>query len=104
MNREELQARQEVVLQAMTEGRCLDSITDRNDDHRMSFCMLPAEHAPLAHDDCMGCTWTDADHWQPSAVDRLADQIEAVRALHEPRMVGVLGPECAAEECDHGDP
>ena len=76
-------ARAEVErLSAMLEGRCLSDITHRDEEHRQSFCMLPAEHAPLAHDDCMGCTWTDADHWQPSAVDRLAEQVEAVRALH----------------------
>ena len=66
-----------VALAAVLSGRCLASA-----EHRQSFCMLPADHAPLAHDDCMGCTWTDADHWQPAAVDRMAGQVEAVRKLH----------------------
>lgn len=61
-------------LRAMLAGRCLSDIMHRDDEHRQSVCMLPAEHAPLMHDDCMGCTWTDADHWQPSAVDRVADE------------------------------
>ena len=77
------------LLAGMLDGRCLSDITHRDKDHRQSFCMLPAEHAPLAHDDCMGCTWTDADHWQPSAVDRLADQIEAVREWIDRRGVNV---------------
>ena len=68
-------------LAGMLDGRCLSDITHRDEGHRQSFCMLPAEHAPLAHDDCMGCTWTDADHWQPSAVDRLADDLHAATAL-----------------------
>ena len=28
--------------------------------------------------DCMGCTWTDADHWQPQAVDRVADELARI--------------------------
>lgn len=52
------------ALRSQLAGRCLSDITHRDEEHRQSFCMLPAEHAPLAHDDCMGCTWTDADHWQ----------------------------------------
>ena len=55
-------------------GRCLADITHRDEEHRQSVCVLPVGHAS-AHDDCMGCTWTDADHWEPSAIDR-------VRALH----------------------
>lgn len=65
-------------LTGMLAGRCLSDLTHRDEDRRQSFCMLPADHAPLAHDDCMGCTWTDADHWQPQAVDRLADELRAV--------------------------
>ena len=65
-------------LKAMLAGRCLSDITHRDEEHRQSFCMLPAEHAPLAHDDCMGCTWTDADHWQPQAVDRVVDELARV--------------------------
>ena len=74
------------ALRATLEGRCLSDITHRDEEHRQSVCMLPEGHAPLAHDDCMGCTWTDADHWQQSAVDR-ADELEAaierVRELAE---------------------
>ena len=66
------------ALRSQLAGRCLSDVTHRDEEHRQSFCMLPAEHAPLAHDDCMGCTWTDADHWQPAAVDRLADELRAV--------------------------
>lgn len=36
-------------------------------------------------------------------VERLSARVEAVRTLHEPRVVEVLGPECSAEECDHED-
>ncbi len=66
------------ALRSQLAGRCLSDITHRDEEHRQSFCMLPAEHAPLAHDDCMGCTWTDADQWQPQAVDRLADELARV--------------------------
>ena len=66
------------ALRAMLSGRCLSDITHRDEEHRQSFCMLPAEHAPLAHDDCMGCTWTDAEHWGPSAVDRVADEVARI--------------------------
>lgn len=73
-------------LTAILDGRCLSDITHRDEEHRQSVCMLPEGHAPLMHDDCMGCTWTDADHWQQSAVDR-ADELEAaierVRELAE---------------------
>ena len=72
-------ARAEVErLTGMLDGRCLSDLTHRDEDHRQSICMLPAEHAPLMHDDCMGCTWTDADHWQPAAVDRVADELEII--------------------------
>ena len=47
----------------MLDGRCLADVTHRGEGHRQSFCMLPADHAPLAHDDCMGSTWTDGDHY-----------------------------------------
>ena len=66
------------ALRSMLAGRCLSDITHRDEEHRQSVCMLPAEHAPLAHDDCMGCTWTDADHWQPQAVDRVADELQRI--------------------------
>ena len=66
------------ALRATLEGRCLSDITHRDEEHRQSVCMLPEGHAPLMHDDCMGCTWTDADHWRPQAVDRLADELCAV--------------------------
>ena len=36
-------------------------------------------------------------------VERLSAQLDAVRALHGPRVVQVLGPVCSAEECDHED-
>lgn len=35
--------------------------------------------------------------------DALAAKLDAVRALHRPRVVQVLGPVCSAEECDHED-
>ena len=66
------------ALRSMLAGRCLSDITHRDEEHRQSVCMLPAEHAPLAHDDCMGCTWTDADHWQECAVDRVADELARI--------------------------
>ena len=66
------------ALRAQLAGRCLSDITHRDAEHRQSFCMLPADHAPLAHDDCMGCTWTDADHWQQQAVDRLTDELQRI--------------------------
>ena len=86
------------ALAAMLSGRCLSDITHRDEEHRQSVCMLPEGHAPLAHDDCMGCTWTDAEHWEPSAIDALAEEcdgwrhladvrsaaVERVRALHRP--------------------
>lgn len=36
-------------------------------------------------------------------VERLSAQLDAVRALHGPRVVQVLGATCSAEECDHED-
>lgn len=60
---------------ALSEGRCLADITHRDEEHRQSVCMLPKDHAPLMHDDCMGCTWTDAEHWKASAVDRVANAV-----------------------------
>ena len=72
-------ARDEVErLAAILDGRCLSDITHRDGGHRQSVCMLPEGHAPLMHDDCMGCTWTDADHWQQSAVDRVADEVQRI--------------------------
>ena len=35
--------------------------------------------------------------------DELAAKLGAVRALHGPRVVQVLGATCSAEECDHED-
>ena len=35
--------------------------------------------------------------------DALAAKLDAVRALHGPRVVQVLGATCSAEECDHED-
>ena len=69
------------ALRSMLAGRCLSGITHRDEEHRQSVCMLPEGHAPLMHDDCMGCTWTDADHWEPSAIDALAAKVARVRAL-----------------------
>ena len=91
------------ALRATLEGRCLSDITHRDEEHRQSVCMLPEGHAPLMHDDCMGCTWTDADHWQQSAVDR-ADELEAaierVRALHQACTCEVCGEDPSCEACD----
>ena len=66
------------ALEAMLSGRCLSDITHRDEGHRQSVCMLPEGHAPLAHDDCMGCTWTDADHWQSHAPERLDAELHAI--------------------------
>lgn len=75
----EIGPRLQAVLDAgVLAGRCLSDVTHRDEEHRQSICMLPAEHAPLAHDDCMGCTWTDADHWQQQAVDRVADELQRI--------------------------
>ena len=85
------------ALAAMVAGRCLSDITHRDEEHRQSVCMLPAGHAPLAHDDCMGCTWTDAEHWEPSAVDRVADEVARIadESQHEdwdsPRVRSIVG-------------
>ena len=73
------------ALLAMLAGRCLSDITHRDEEHRQSVCMLPEGHAPLAHDDCMGCTWTDADHWEPSAIDALAEECDGWRHLADVR-------------------
>ena len=78
------------ALRATLEGRCLSDITHRDEEHRQSVCMLPEGHAPLMHDDCMGCTWTDADHWQQSAVDRVADEVQ--RIADESQREGWDGP------------
>lgn len=59
-------------------GRCLSDITHRDEEHRQSVCMLPVGHAPLAHDDCLGYTWTDADRWEPSVIDRVADELARI--------------------------
>ena len=45
-------------------GRCLADVTHRDDEHRQSVCVLPADHR-TAHDDLLGCTWTDAEHHEP---------------------------------------
>ena len=66
------------ALRSILAGRCLSDVTHRDEEHRQSVCMLPAGHAPLVHDDCMGCTWTDADHWQECAVDRVADELARI--------------------------
>ena len=68
------------LLDLLTEGRCLADITHRDDGHRMSICVLPKGHT-TAHDDALGCTWTDADHWQPSERDDLAARVARVEAL-----------------------
>lgn len=68
---------------ALTEGRCLADITHRDDGHRVSVCVLPKGHT-TAHDDALGCIWTDADHWQPSERDDLRARIARVEALVEP--------------------
>ena len=77
------------ALRAMLAGRCLSDITHRDEEHRQSVCMLPVGHAPLAHDDCMGCTWTDADHWEPSAIDALAEECDGWRHLADVRAAAV---------------
>ena len=69
------EAEMRAEIAALREGRCLADITHRDEDHRQSVCMLPKDHAPLMHDDCMGCTWTDAEHWEASAVDRVANAL-----------------------------
>lgn len=58
-------------------GRCLDGITLRDGEHRQAVCILAADHRE-AHDDGLGCAWTDGEHWEASAEDRLA----AVDGLH----------------------
>lgn len=73
------------ALRSMIAGRCLSGITHRDEEHRQSVCMLPEGHAPLMHDDCMGCTWTDADHWEPSAIDALAEECDGWRHLADVR-------------------
>lgn len=77
-------------LEAILDGRCLSDITHRDEGHRQSVCMLPEGHAPLMHDDCTGCTWTDAAHWQQSAVDRVADEVQ--RIVDESQHEGWDGP------------
>lgn len=84
-------------LKAMLADRCLADITHRDEEHRQSVCMLPVGHAPLAHDDCMGCTWTDAEHWELSAVDRMVDELARIadESRHEdwdsPRVQSIVG-------------
>ena len=98
------------ALRAKLEGRCLSDITHHDEEHRQSVCMLPEWHAPLAHDDCMGCTWTDADHWQPSAVDRVADEVQRIadESKHEgwdgPLVRILVGRVGAALEGEHRGP
>lgn len=71
-------------LRAILSGRCLAGITHRGEDHRQSTCILAADHE-TAHDDGLGCTWTDADHWQPDAMevelDALRAAVQRVRLL-----------------------
>ena len=50
--------------EALARGRCLDTITDRGDEHWTSTCILPSDHE-TAHDDGMGARWTDGGHWKP---------------------------------------
>ena len=85
-------------------GRCLADITHRDEGHRQSVCMRPKDHAPLVHDDCLGCTWSDANHWEPSAVDALAAAVERVRALHNRQPSRLTGDYCAADGDDYPCP
>ena len=79
---------------AVMAGRCLATVTHRDDDRLQSVCMLPSGHMPLVHDDCMGCTWTDADHWQEDPRDTAEDRAESAEAaasgyqaaMHEARL------------------
>lgn len=69
------------ALRAVLEGRCMADITLRDEGHRQAVCVLAKGHT-TAHDDALGCTWTDADHWQPSERDDMAARIARVEALH----------------------
>lgn len=41
---------------------CGSDITHRDEEHRMSICVLPPLHLS-SHDDGEGCQWTDGSHW-----------------------------------------
>lgn len=49
---------------AVLAGRCLADITLRDEEHRQAVCILAKGHDTV-HDDGMGTTWTDKDHWKP---------------------------------------
>ena len=65
--------------EAVLEGRCLSDITHRDDGHRQSICVLAAGHT-TAHDDGIGCRWTDGEHY---GLDPAEATIARVRELAE---------------------
>lgn len=83
------------TLRAILDGRCLADITHRDEEHRQSVCILAAGHA-TAHDDGMGCTWTDSEHHGPTEVDGLRATVARVEALHV-----VQHARTGVDYCDH---
>jgi hypothetical protein len=58
----------------MSERICGDAITDRNDEHRVSVCVLLEGHkcAHVASD----CVWTDGEHWGEPDLDNPLERKE----------------------------
>ena len=94
-------AREREELRAVLNGRCLADITHRDEGHRQSVCILAAPHT-TAHDDGMGCTWTDAEHHGPSELDELRATVARVEALHAGNSTSPTSDHyyCEWGECD----
>ena len=65
-------------------------------------CLTDPLHPDRHEVSCPTCNNPTADRLRAER-DALAAKLDAVRALHGPRVVQVLGATCFAEECDHED-
>lgn len=53
---------------------CMDSFTDRSDQHRLYLCGKPVGHKSEHEDLVRGGSWTDADHYGGPERDTPAPQ------------------------------
>ena len=83
------------LLDLLTEGRCLADITLRDEEHRQAVCILAKGHDTV-HDDGMGTTWTDKDHWRLREVEALRATVARVEAVADEwsdpgKPIGIIG-------------